>query len=392
MSTTKNFDVIIAGAGASGLSLVRNILEHDALKSCTVLLLDLNLSPTNDKTWCFWDASDLPDNRLIHHSWQTLEVRAYGDLYTEMLQDYSYHCLRSVDYTSAILKMARQSPRVTMMEASIHDFSSSGSQATVHTDKGDFTAPWIFQSALRPPGFENLWVDVSLKQHFLGAEIKSSKPVFDPEKVMLMDFDTSQKHGVTFFYILPFSETEALVEYTFFTDQLLSQAEYMAGIESHLFTRYGLESGQFSVTRTETGAIPMEDRRYPAWYKPRVMNIGTVGGLTKPSTGYTFTRIQRHCKAITEALAMDRVPPESNKSDYRFRVYDMMLLYLLDADPAMCKTIFHDLFKRNRFDKILRFLEEDTHLGEEISIFASLPYLPFFKAIYKMKHRIFTGA
>ncbi|MGM0460119.1 MAG: lycopene cyclase family protein, partial [Bacteroidota bacterium] len=299
MATKTTFDLIIAGAGASGLSLVRNILASEKLNDLSILLLDLSLTPTNDKTWCFWDDSNLTENHLIHRSWKTLEVRAYGDLYTEDLQAYRYHCLRSVDYTAAILEMAEKSSRVTLLEASIKDFTHYKGSATVHTDKGDFTAPWIFQSALKPPGFENLWVDVSLKQHFLGAELKADKPVFDTKTVVLMDFDTSQKHGVTFFYILPYSETEALVEYTFFTEQLLSHDEYMKGIGSYMLSRYGLSSGQYSVTRTETGSIPMEDRRYPAWYNPRVMNIGTTGGLTKPSTGYTFTRIQQHSKAIT---------------------------------------------------------------------------------------------
>jgi lycopene beta-cyclase len=69
-----------------------------------------------------------------------------------------------------------------------------------------------------------------------------------------------------------------------------------------------------------------------------------------------------------------------------------MLLWLLESEPEVCKKIFHDLFDRNSFDRILQFLEEDTHLLQEISIFSSLPYIPFFKAIYKMKHRILTGA
>ena len=136
----------------------------------------------------------------------------------------------------------------------------------------------------------------------------------------------------------------------------------------------------------------MEDTRYPAWYCNRVMNIGTVGGLTKPSTGYTFTRIHQHCKDIVSALEAGETPPVSKSSAYRFRVYDMMLLYLLENHQQTSIEIFNQLFKKNRFDRILQFLEEETHLGNELAIFSSLPYMPFFKAIYKMKHRIFTGA
>lgn len=392
MSINASYDLIIAGAGASGLSLIRNLMNSKDLSQKNILLLDLSLSPTDDKTWCFWDDSHLPDPGLISHSWKTLEVRAFGELYSEKLQKYDYHCLRSHDYTSSILEQAENHPNVTLLEASINDFSEDENRGVVHTDKGDFSSDWIFQSALRPKSFYKQTVDVSLKQHFLGAEIETSEPIFDPDKVMLMDFDTSQKHGLTFFYVLPYSETKALVEYTFFTEHLLDEKEYLRGIEAHLSERYSLKSKDYKITRTETGAIPMEDRRYPAWYNSRVMNIGTIGGLTKPSTGYTFTRIQKHCKKIVRALENNEQPPIYNKSPYRFRVYDMMLLWLLEAEPEVCKKIFHDLFDRNSFDRILQFLEEDTHLFQEISIFSSLPYIPFFKAIYKMKHRILTGA
>lgn len=392
MAVSSTYDYIIAGAGAAGLSLIWNLMKSDSLRDKKILLIDQSLTPANDKTWCFWDDSNLPDLSLIHHSWKTLEVRAFGNLYSEKLRHYGYHCMRSFDYSKTILEKAENNPAVTLLETSINDFSELDKRGVVHTTDGDFSADWIFQSAIRPQSYYRQAVDVSLKQHFLGAEIEAFRPVFDPEKVTLMDFDTSQKHGVTFFYILPYSKTKALVEYTFFTDRILSDDEYRDGIMAHLAERYSLQPADYTVTRTETGAIPMEDRRYPAWYNSRVMNTGTVGGLTKPSTGYTFTRIQSHCRKIVSALEQNQTPPVSNKSPYRFRVYDMMLLYLLESEPEVCKKIFHDLFKRNSFDTILQFLEEDTHPGQELSIFASLPYVPFFKAIYRMKHRIFTGA
>jgi len=279
-----------------------------------------------------------------------------------------------------------------MLEAGITGFSSIGENGILHTDKGDFQADWIFQSALKPSEFRDLKVDISLKQHFLGIEIKTNRDLFNPDLVTLMDFDTDQKHGVTFFYILPFSKNEALIEYTFFTETVLSDEEYLEGIKNHLSEKYNLEEDDYKITRKEKGVIPMEDRRYPAWYNNRVMNIGSMGGLTKPSTGYTFTRIHRHCAEIVSELEKGNPPPATGLSSYRFRVYDMMLLYLLKHEPETSVKIFHDLFENNSFEKVLTFLEEKTGIGTEISIFASLPYLPFFKSIWKMKHRIFTGA
>lgn len=392
MSKTYSYDIIIAGAGASGLSLVWYLLKSEILRDKQILLLDLSLQPADDKTWCFWDDAILPQKDLIFHTWDTLQVRAFNDVFTENLSRYRYHCMRSLDYSRSILDMARTHNSITMLEAEIEGFDSAEECAIVHTNKGSFSAAWIFQSALKPKELDSQRVDISLNQHFMGLEIESKKPVFDPDKVVLMDFDTSQKHGVTFFYVLPFSKTNALVEFTLFSEEVLSKDEYAAGIKLYLKDRYGLGDEDYTVNRTEIGAIPMEDRRYPAWYINRVLNMGTVGGITKPSTGYTFTRIHRHCNSIVKDLEKENTPTVSNRSVYRFRIYDILLLYLLKTDPAVSKKIFHDLFKRNSFDRVLQFLEEDTHLGQELSIMASLPSVPFLKAILKMKHRIFTGA
>ncbi len=136
----------------------------------------------------------------------------------------------------------------------------------------------------------------------------------------------------------------------------------------------------------------MEDRRYSPWYCKRVLNLGTAGGFTKATTGYTFSRIHDRCSLIVKALENNTSLPHYPVSSYRFRVYDIMMLYLLQHEPEQAVKIFGQLFKKNSFDLVLRFLNEETSLTEELSIFRKLSYLPFFRSIYKMKHRIFAGA
>ena len=392
MTENRSYDLIIAGAGAAGLSLAWYLMKSEWIEDRNVLLIDQSLSPTDEKTWCFWDDQHLPMSDLIYHSWNRLSVIAHGETFEEELQNYQYRCMRSLDYSREILKQARAHPSFTLMEADVNSFDEENSRGVVRTSEGEFRADWVFQSIFRSPEYKFQKSDVSLKQHFLGVEIETNHPIFDPDHVTLMDFDTSQKHGFTFFYILPFAENKALVEYTFFTEDVLPYEEYKSGITTYLKERYGLDPADYSITREEQGAIPMEDRHYPSWYNSRVLNIGTVGGMTKPSTGYTFTRIHRHCADIVTALENGNTPPASNASSYRFRVYDIMLLSILEKEPLTAVTIFRELFKRNRFDTILLFLEEKTHPGTEIGIFSSLPYMPFFKSINDMKHRIFTGA
>lgn len=388
----KTYDIIIAGAGASGLSLTWHLLQSEKLRSKNVLLVDLNFTPVNDKTWCFWDDSNIPFENLIYHTWNNLVVNAKSKELSEDLQQYRYHCIRSVDYKKQILQQAETVSNFTILEAKILGFTSEGKYGVIRTDQGNFKAPYIFQSALKPPGLSTAKSDISLSQHFLGWEIETDNNLFDPDKAIFMDFDIPQLNGLSFFYTLPFTENKALIEYTLFSSNLLTDEEYERELINYLNDKFGLTKGNYTITRREKGNIPMEDRRYPSIYCNRVFNMGTAGGLTKPTTGYTFTRIQKHTMQIVKALESGSEIPEEEASSYRFRVYDMMLLSILDGYSEISIQIFHDLFKNNHFDRILQFLEEETHLGQELKIFSTLPYTPFFKAIWKMKHRILTGA
>lgn len=398
MAVNRNYDYIIAGAGASGLSLVWNLMHRKELQGRSILLADRSLEPLRDKTWCFWDDSYVPFDDLIYHTWHTLAVHFPDAQFSDRLKTYSYHCVRSNDYAGKILRMARKSPSVTLLEADIKSFAfesgaaDSPGQAVMHTSEGTFTAGQIFQSALRPPDFHQLKRDLSLLQHFSGWHIRTDKDVFDPGTATFMDFDVPQDDGVTFVYVLPFSNRDALVEYTLFSPEVISDEAYRQGLEEYIDRRLGLAPGSYEIEYTEKGVIPMEDRRYPARYCRNVWNMGTMGGLTKPSTGYTFTRIQQHTSAVAEALSRGQDPPDNIMSPYRFRAYDMLLLYNLHRNPKTSVTIFRELFRNNRFDNILRFLEEDTWLHQDMRIMVTLPWMPFFRAIYGMKHRIFTGA
>ena len=392
MKSSRHYDFIIAGAGAAGLSLVWNMLQRKELHGRTILLVDRTLKPVRDKTWCFWDDSHIPFEDLIHHTWNRLEVRARDSVFSETLQNYRYHCVKSDDYSGKILDLAGRSPDITLLEADIDGFAFESGVAEMKTSEGPFTATHILQSALRPPGFNKLKLDLSLLQHFAGWHIRTRDPIFDPGTATFMDFDVPQENGVTFVYVLPFSSRDALVEYTLFSSEVISDEAYKKGLEDYIEGRLGQPPDSYAIEYVEKGVIPMEDRRYPARYCRNVWNMGTMGGLTKPSTGYTFTRIQKHSAAIADALARGANPPSRIMSPYRFRVYDMLLLFNLHRDPDTAVTIFHELFRRNRFDRILRFLEEDTRFDQDLRIMASVPWRPFFRAIYHMKHRIITGA
>lgn len=394
MNQNSHFDIIIAGGGAFGLSLLWHLMNSDSLNSKKILLLDQCLKPDNSKTWCFWDDGSFLIQDTIYHTWKNIRFQSKFAELTESLQEYRYHCVRSLDFTEKILSIASDQPNITLLESNISDFEYSrlNDTAMVHSTAGTFTAPVIFQSALKPKDYDQQISDISLSQHFLGWEIEVNEPLFNPNEATLMDFEVTQEYGFAFMYILPFSETHALIEFTLFTDHILNRNQYETVLNSYLSKKYGLESQNYSIARKEFGNIPMEDRRYNTFYCKNVYNCGTAGGYTKPSTGYTFRRIQKQCLKILSDLENDRPVRVQPVSSYRFRVYDMMLLYNLKHDHNGSLKIFHDLFSKNRFDKVFKFLDEKTSFDEELSIFTSFSPVPFLNSIYRMKHRIFKGA
>ena len=66
------------------------------------------------------------------------------------------------------------------------------------------------------PNFKNkqdkLW------EHFYGVEIETDKDFFDDEIFNLMDFACDQRNRVHFFYTLPFTKRNALVETTWISE------------------------------------------------------------------------------------------------------------------------------------------------------------------------------
>ena len=89
-------------------------------------------------------------------------------------------------------------------------------------------------------------------------------------------------------YVLPFSKTQALVEYTLFSAELLKDEEYEAAIKDYLL-QLGVKD--YKITEKEQGSIPMT--AYPFWKhnSSNILHIGTSGGWTKASTGFTFKNL-----------------------------------------------------------------------------------------------------
>ncbi|WP_421775095.1 lycopene cyclase family protein [Gracilimonas sp.] len=382
MKIEAKYDVIIAGGGLSGLSLAWYLAKGNYKGE--VLVTDSTFAPVNDKTWCFWTNKEPPFRDIIYKKWKKTWVSVLDYSTFRYLNEYSYYCIRSGDFREYVLRELKKHRNFDLLEDNILDFSSNQSKAVMLTKGGDsYIANYIFQSIMKPKELDPSQTKYPLIQHFLGWEIKTYEPAFDPETFTIMDFDNDFEPGVGFMYVLPFTQNKALIEFTVFSEDVLKKKEYKNKIKHYLLHELGLDKDHYEIRRKEYGQIPMEDRPHIPYYDKNIINLGSVGGQTKPSTGYTFTRIQDYTQKLAQNLiqGFEPLPPQPSKLKYRY--YDLLLLHILSNSTNDSLRVFRSLFKKNNFDEIFRFLGEDTNLRQDLKIMSSVPYIPFFKAIWK---------
>ena len=118
-----------------------------------------------------------------------------------------------------------------------------------------------------------------------------------------------------------------------------------------------------------------------------IINMGASANIIKPSTGYAFKNMYDNAQRLAENIKkLDKTDKAKlnhplKPSKKRFLFYDRLLLIILLRWPHEGKRIFSRLYKRQSIQTIFLFLDEKTTLFQEIKIFASLPVLPFLKAL-----------
>lgn len=370
----KDFDYIIAGSGCAGLSLAVRIAGSKELAGKKVLIVDKQPKNQNDRTWCFWEEGEGLFESIVHKSWQQIEV---GNSFLRKQLDirpYRYKLIRGIDFYDHCLKILKTNSNFSFEFGDIESVFQTG----IMLNGREITADYVFNSLWEKPelGKNQYW----LLQHFEGIYIKTASSAFNPKKAMLMDFDTPQIDGTTFFYVLPFSETEALIEYTLFSPSLLNRKEYQSALKNYIAKKLDIQD--YEVVHSENGVIPMTNYKFPI-SESNIINIGTAGGMTKGSSGYTFQYIQKHSVALVDALSDGGSLEKASILSKRHQFYDSVLLNILHNKTIPGDQIFMTLFKYNNAGKVFKFLDNETSLVEELNIISSLPTLPFSRAAIK---------
>ncbi|MFF9794182.1 lycopene cyclase family protein [Streptomyces bacillaris] len=386
-------DVVIVGAGAAGLSLAYHLCAPGGAVPLSVLLVDAPPGPLRPppRTWCYWEPPGGPYDSALAASWPRLRVRAADGAPTVTdPSPFRYKMLRSDAFEALVGKRLSDAPGFRRIEATVtavHDTPGGG--AEVLTDGGRVLVRGrrVFDS--RPPR-RLPPARTTLLQHFMGWFVRTERPAFEPATADLMDFRTPQPpRGLSFGYVLPLDPHTALVEYTEFSPAPLTADAYRRVL--HHYTQEVLKLGEFHVTAQERGIIPMTDGHLPCRVGRSVYRIGTAGGATRPSTGYTFAAVQRQSRAVADDLRAGhglRIPAPYGAWP---RAMDAVLLRALDSGRVTGADFFTRLFREVPGERLLRFLDGRSRLHEDLLIGLRTPVVPMLRTVLELPFRPRTG-
>ena len=353
----KEFDYVIIGGGCAGLSLAYELEINDRLKDKTLAIIETRKEYKRDKTWSFWKVFDHNFDDCVIKSWNNFTINTSESSHELTNKKFPYQSIDSGKFYNKIRSKLSANSNVSFYK----NFNEINSEHSI-----------IFNSV-----FEKQVDKSRLWQHFQGIEIETPKKVFDEKIINLMDFNCDQRNDVHFFYTLPFSKNKALVETTWLSDlEDQSLMDYDLQLENYIKNNLGIKD--YKINFTEKGAIPLF---YPSLKNDnKVINIGSAGGMTRLSTGYTFLNIQEHSKYIVKNIdKIYKVKIFNLGNKYQF--LDKIFLRVLEKHPEKMPNIFLNMFKVSS-NTIIKFLSNKSNLIEDINIISKMPKLIFLKALF----------
>ena len=353
----QEFDYIIIGGGCAGLSLAYELEINNKLNSKNLAIIEPRPSYKRDKTWSFWKVAPHNFEDCVIKSWENFTINIQNKTKHLKCSNLPYQTIDSGLFYEKILKRLKQNKRIF--------FFKNIKEVTMNNGL-------IFNSVPKfKSKYENLW------QHFAGFEIETDKKSFDDKIMNLMDFDCEQHKSVHFFYTLPFSKNKALIETTWLSkmDDILEknyEEQIINYIENNLKIR------GYKINYKEQGAIPLF---YPIIKKEKnIINIGTAGGMTRLSTGYTFLNIQNHSKYLTENIeSITSVKNFQILKKYQF--LDKVFLKVLRSKPEIMPEIFYSMFQAKE-EAVINFLSNKSSFVEDLIIIMRMPKKIFLKAVF----------
>ena len=370
----KSYDYIITGAGASGLMTAYRMSLDTYFDDKEILILDKENKNSNDRTWCYWEEGKGEWDHLLAKKWNNIYFGSTD--YSEVipLDKYHYKMLRSGEFYAFLWEQIGKKKNILHIQDEVISYIDHGKSVTVKSKTAVFETSKLINSIFHTDLLTQQDKYPYLKQHFVGWFVKADDDVFDDKVATFMDFNLPQNGNTRFMYVLPISKTHALIEYTLFSEHLLPVSEYETAIEKYM-EQIGIKN--YTITEKEQGNIPMTSFPFEKQNTKNILHIGSAGGWTKASTGYTFALTTKKSKELVQFLKTEGDLSKFYKRS-RYWFFDLIFLGVLHRNNELGSSIFASIFKNNKTQDIFRFLDEKGSWYSDLKIiFRTRPKINF---------------
>lgn len=382
------YDIVIVGGGLSGLALAAELAQAE-FSMLRVLVLEQRKNYVRDRTWSYWKTPHSAAHRFSHlerQQWSQWCVRQGTSTHQQASPTVTnggedgkatrYCTLDGDAFYSAAQSVISKSGHVEMRLGTSVRQIVGGDTPSVETSEGEvIQAAWVFDA--RPPAQTN---ENRLVQQFLGQEITTNSDVFDPTMVELMHFQPSTD-GLHFFYVLPYSPRNALIETTW-----ISPASVKPDFDTELqqFIANCVGSAAYEVVYQEKGSLNLSLSHALPKNALRVAHLGRAAGTLRASTGYAFLETLAHAAQIATSLKshastgdLKNWVPAPFKREALDDWMDTVFMTVLERDWSLSSWYFMQLFERLDAETMVAFLSGNANWRQRLLVTRALPALPF---------------
>jgi lycopene beta-cyclase len=227
-------------------------------------------------------------------------------------------------------------------------------------------------------------------QKFVGRTYRLPRP-HGAVRPTIMDAQVDQRLGYRFVYTLPFSETEVMVEDTYYSTSPQLDAPLLRGLIDSYVRDRGWERGEISAE--ESGVLPvlLGGDIARLWPREPIARLGLRGGFFHPTTGYSLPDAVRNAVLLAEqehigSAALDRLYRDRAAILWKERHFYQLLNRMLfrAAEPQQRYRVLEHFYRLP--DALIgRFYAGELTTLDKIRIVSGRPPVPVGKALSAMR-------
>lgn len=374
----QTYELVIIGAGLSGLSISNQLIAKKNWNQPT-LLLDSRNNYENDKSWCFW----LPKDKYLQKQLNPIITKRWSNWkMAEILKQTPHrpYCyIASEDFYNFSLEQLNTASQMKLnLNSHILDIQSFDTHHEIHLkNQPSICARHIIDT--RPPRLE--CQTAPLWQVFLGFEIKSPAAIFEENTMELMHQLTAMQTGVCFQYILPFNAHHALIETTYIGNKKIDSSELYPLLTNFIDKNYS--KNQLHIHRQEQGILPMGLAVTKINNSKHYQYAGIASGAIRPSSGYAFLRIQKQAERIAKCLIESGKLPSKQKEPWLMKNMDNLFIKVCHKYPQLIANFFSAFANKVPAERLVEFLSDECHFLNCLQVANALPKGLFIQETFK---------